>query len=768
MRHLVIGCELILLLIFSNLPYAQEVTSEYYLIIKDPQGFPIPGAILNSDHQNYIADHNGLIRVPKSLSIEKINISSMGFQTLEMSYSSLGFTDTTYIQLQSHKYSLDKIEILGHSLIENTLSAIEVIDQNQLNKKTGLTLASAIENIRGVNLLKTGATIEKPMIHGLHSNRLAIINNDVLQRGQEWGAEHAPEIDPYGAGTIKVIKGAESVKYGSAAMGGAILIEAPKLKMDSALYGSVRMFTQSNGKSISGALRLGGHHKKIPHWAWMVQASAKQTGNLKSADYFLENTGVKEWNGQAHLEYTRAHFESTLQYSIFNTEIGILNNSHVGSLEDLKYHLRQGRPAEEGSFSYNIEAPQQNIQHHLIQWKNHIHLTDDIHLTARYAFQWNKRQEFDLRRGGRTSIPSIDLSLKAHDLNVELNWGIAPTLTVDIGTFYVFQDNENIPGTFTTPLIPDYIQNQRGLFGLGNWSKNKWNVQVGGRIDHTDVNALGYNTLGSLYGDQKKYTHLSGSIGLKYQWSASLSTSYLLAHSWRPPHVNELYSTGLHHGSAAYELGDENLKPESSLQNMISTTWKTKWLITFEIDLYSHLFDHSIFLNPTQEYWESLRGVFPIFQYEQANAHIYGLDFLGNWTIIRPLKYQFQTSLIKAKNLNTGGFLPQIPAHQLRHFLNWTTEGLIKNATAYIKLEHNWVARQNDYSEGLDFVAPPDAYHLIHASLGGTLNLKQQRITIDLTIQNLTNQLYKNYLNRLRYYTHDLGRSIQLRLNYEF
>jgi len=39
---------------------------------------------------------------------------------------------------------------------------------------------------------------------------------------------------------------------------------------------------------------------------------------------------------------------------------------------------------------------------------------------------------------------------------------------------------------------------------------------------------------------------------------------------------------------------------------------------------------------------------------------------------------------------------------------------------------------------------------------------------VDLSVQNLTNQLYKDYLNRFRYYTHDLGRSIQLRINYEF
>ena len=74
-------------------------------------------------------------------------------------------------------------------------------------------------------MIQTGATIAKPVIHGLHSNRILILNNEVRQEGQQWGADHAPEIDPLVADQITVVKGAESVRYGSDALGGVILIE---------------------------------------------------------------------------------------------------------------------------------------------------------------------------------------------------------------------------------------------------------------------------------------------------------------------------------------------------------------------------------------------------------------------------------------------------------------------------------------------------------------------------------------------------------------
>src|SRR6185312_16013804 len=87
-----------------------------------------------------------------------------------------------------------------------------------LERTRGLTLGESLKSIPGVNSLQTGPAISKPMIHGLHSNRILILNNGVRQEGQQWGSEHAPEIDPFIATKISVIKGAASIRYGSDAI----------------------------------------------------------------------------------------------------------------------------------------------------------------------------------------------------------------------------------------------------------------------------------------------------------------------------------------------------------------------------------------------------------------------------------------------------------------------------------------------------------------------------------------------------------------------
>ncbi|MFM9075334.1 MAG: TonB-dependent receptor, partial [Bacteroidota bacterium] len=68
-----------------------------------------------------------------------------------------------------------------------------------------------------------------PVIHGVHSQRILILNHGVRQEGQQWGAEHAPEIDPLIASDIQVIKDASAIRYGVDAIGGVVVVNPPAL-----------------------------------------------------------------------------------------------------------------------------------------------------------------------------------------------------------------------------------------------------------------------------------------------------------------------------------------------------------------------------------------------------------------------------------------------------------------------------------------------------------------------------------------------------------
>ena len=89
-----------------------------------------------------------------------------------------------------------------------------------------------------------------------------------------------------------------------------------------------------------------------------------------------------------------------------------------------------------------------------------------------------------------------------------------------------------------------------------------------------------------------------------------------------------------------------------------------------------------------------------------------------------------------------------------------------KLSNNYIKLQHQYVAEQTRYDEGSDFTAPPPAYHLLNLDAGFQVKAGKNKLSVNFSINNLTNKLYKEYMNRFRYYAHDTGRNFILRATY--
>ena len=83
---------------------------------------------------------------------------------------------------------------------------------------------------------------------------------------------------------------------------------------------------------------------------------------------------------------------------------------------------------------------------------------------------------------------------------------------------------------------------------------------------------------------------------------------------------------------------------------------------------------------------------------------------------------------------------------------------------------HTFVAQQTRFEPSQELVpTTPDAYHLFQAHISTTLKIgEQQTLGIRLSAENLLNTEYKEYTNRFRYYAHDLGRNVFIRLNYNF
>jgi len=122
------------------------------------------------------------------------------------------------INLDHSLHALETIVIEGQG---NDLSnqASESVNRQVIEDNTNKNLSNLLENETGVHLIKNGSSISKPVVHGLYGNRLTVLNNGVVQSGQQWGNDHGPEIDPFSADNIVVLKGASTIEYGGVSLG---------------------------------------------------------------------------------------------------------------------------------------------------------------------------------------------------------------------------------------------------------------------------------------------------------------------------------------------------------------------------------------------------------------------------------------------------------------------------------------------------------------------------------------------------------------------
>jgi iron complex outermembrane receptor protein len=171
------------------------------------------------------------------------------------------------IRLMPAEIELSEVRITGEndrSGLTASSQSVIVMTPQDVDRHRGQTLGKALESINGITVLSTGPSISKPVIRGLHSQRVRVLNAGVPQEGQQWGGEHAPEIDPFAASSIEVLKGVAGVEFGAGAIGGVIKLQPRDLRTVPGIGGELTLNGFSNNRQASGSLLVEGGPDLVP------------------------------------------------------------------------------------------------------------------------------------------------------------------------------------------------------------------------------------------------------------------------------------------------------------------------------------------------------------------------------------------------------------------------------------------------------------------------------------------------------------------------
>lgn len=665
------------------------------------------------------------------------------------------------------------------------------IKSDVINQYSNASLGDVLRNVSGVSSINTGNTIVKPIINGLHSSRIVILNNGVRLQDQEWGIEHAPNIDINSIERISVIKGADALEFGGDALGGIIVLNPSRTILKDSLFGKAIVSGQTNGRGFSTSGTLTKTYEK--GWYVSGQGTYKRFGDFEAPNYILSNTGLKSKSFSVNTGFKSFEKGFNAYYSYVDNTIGILRASHIGNVEDLVNAIDAEEPLFINDFTYDINSPRQEVTHHLAKIEFYKRFKSFGKLNIQYDFQLNNRFEYDVRVGPDRLKPAVDLELETHTIKSNLKIDKQSNTIFNIGFIASYQNNFANPDTGVRRLIPDYDRYDFGVFGISTIKlKEKSLINIGIRYDFNrydakkfyrtssweaqnydeDFSDIVIEDLGTqlLTNPVFNYHNISASAGYSHEinQNSSLKLNYSLAN--RAPNPSELFSDGLHHSAARIELGDLRIDKETSNRFSASYNMEKKKL-SLTAEAYLNLVNNFISLNPTGTD-QTIRGAFPVWEYNQIDARLFGIDFTGSFIISNLWSIGNKSSIIKGWDKTNDLALIDMPPFETETKLTYKKESW---NNLNLSLVSQGVFRQNEFPNNnfetfiprtnefvlVDISTPPEGYHLLH--FDGSFDLQlgaKTKIQVGIQINNILDTSYRNYLNRLRYFADDLGRNI--------
>ena len=743
-------------------------------------GEPIPGAVVRTYNMGTsVTDINGqcAIAFKNGLTKTKVSVTYVGYKpyTTTLSAGSKAVT----VKLSEDARTLSGVTVTSKRKHTNVMQQSATIDESMLEKGGATSLAKLLETIPGVSSISAGSTVAKPVIQGMHSSRILLMNNGVKLESQSWGNDHAPEIDYTGASMVEVVKGAECIRYGFGAMGGVVLLNDAPLPYGHKkpiVKGVANIGYDTNARGISGSGSIEAGWK---NFGMRLHGNYTRGGDYHTPEYIMNNTGYNNISMSAMGGFENKRITATVLTSLFYQRSGIYFGSQISDLAQLQERFRIGRPTESSlqPFTYDIGIPFQQSQHFTLKGEVKYRINSKQSLDLTLSFQENLRQEYENRMKKEWSvIPMQDLILKTYkaDLSYRASWKPYKMSTF-AGLANTYQINYNFPGTKNPAFVPNFAALTMGGFLLQKATFfEKLQCELGLRYDFRVMSVSGYTTLNKYdyYDDFKVYSNFTSSFATHYQFNDNWDMRANIGWSWRPPDINELYAVGLQEGSY-WVVGNRNLKSERGWKSILGARYRNTWVSVEPSMFYQHInsyiYDHIGY--GANRFHNSPSGKYAKFMYDQDDVRLYGGDIEATVNPIKGLSIVAKGEWIFARNITRDDWLPFMPSDKYGLSANYEhVFGAEKKIKASFSLSGNYVTKQERFDPNKDLVAvSPDPYFLLGTTADVAFKLPSNReIKVMLVGDNILNTLYKEYTDRFRYYAHERGMNYSLRTIIKF
>ena len=643
--------------------------------------------------------------------------------------------------------------VTGDTKLKHATVPVSIIAPQLLRSKASTNIIDAISHQPGISQLTTGGSISKPIIRGLGYNRVVVMSEGVRQEGQQWGDEHGVEVDGSSINSVEILKGPASLMYGSDAMAGVVILHPQATLPEGEMKANVSTEYQTNNGLFAYNLSMAGNQKGF---VWNARFSDKMAHAYKNKyDGYVPGSQFRERAGRLMLGVKKSWGHSRLTWTSYHLTPGIVEGERDPETGELVCNTDNVK-------TYSKALPFQEVKHYKLVWDNSMNLSTG-YLKAIIGYQQNRRKEYE------ESEDEYELFFKLHTLTYDLRYVTNQwngwKLSTGIGGMYQKSGNEG-----EEYLIPDYRLFDFGIYATATKSLgDRWTLNGGVRYDHRRMHGDELIEDGDLrFTDfSRHFNGLTGSIGAVCNINEHFNLRLNVARGFRTPNMSELASNGVHEGSIRYELGNQQLKAEYSLQADLGLDFTSRY-VSAQLALFANRIDNYIF---THRLPEEIEEGYLTYAYTQGDARLLGFEAGADFHPVHSVHFSNTFSFVDAQQMHASSdtkYLPFTPAPRWTSELKWE---LFHHSHSTVNHHHNsnsihrsllnnlYIAaglecylKQSHIYSADDTETTTPGYALLSLSAGTDINVNGKKVAeFYITADNLLNKAYQSHLNRLKY-----------------
>lgn len=421
--------------------------------------------------------------------------------------------------------------------IESTVlhaQSVDVITEEELDRKLSNTIGETVKNELGVSSTFFNPAASRPIIRGLGSNRVQVLQNGLGAADvSSISEDHAVSIEPYFADQIEIIRGPSTLRYGPGAFGGVVNVVNNRIptSLDQEqleFRGIVEHATVSDGNT--GAVEFNG---ALNSFAYHFDGLTRETN-----DYDIDGFANED----------EPENEDRLSNSDLETDSYSFGGSFIGDTGMIgfgfnRFDTEYGIPgAEEGDVRIDMKQYRYEGQAELYNPMNGI---ESVSLRSTY----NNYRHFEILEGEvETSFDNEEFETRLEILNnVSEQWE---------NIFGLQYNDREFSAIGEEAFIAPVDEKRYGIFAITHYHTDLWDFEGGVRFDRDELDPDS--------GDDEDFNVLSASVGATRFLQNDLELSVLASLTERAPQETALYADGPHLATLTFETGSTDIDEETS------------------------------------------------------------------------------------------------------------------------------------------------------------------------------------------------------------